>query len=183
MDQDKNIYGAEVAAMLRAKGYCGKYLLELDAACCKARPCPVHPEKLEITHGTFTAELRVDPKDDNMYRVTLRCRETPNRESVPWLTQVLSCKEADELYMLLGMLPRGAKIPSVRKDVIGKRCDECTRAATHAEHWHSVAPIATRVRAWCDAHVPMSGHYEWCRPNDPNDPCQKLLAELNAKAQ
>lgn len=34
--------------------------------------------------------------------------------------------------------------------------DRCLKPAVHGEHWHD------KMRWWCDDHVPMSGHYEWC---------------------
>ena len=48
------------------------------------------------------------------------------------------------------------------------RCETlgCAYRVTHGEHWYA------RKRYWCEAHVPMSGHYERCP-----DPCERLVAE------
>jgi hypothetical protein len=34
--------------------------------------------------------------------------------------------------------------------------DDCMNPVVHGEHWYD------RIRWWCDMHVPMSGHYEFC---------------------
>ena len=56
------------------------------------------------------------------------------------------------------------------------KCDygNCNAPVAHAEHFYE------RIRGWCEAHTPWSGHYEccWDLPDgspDPNSECAKLM--------
>lgn len=48
------------------------------------------------------------------------------------------------------------------------RCEvtDCRKQVSHAEHHYA------RIRFWCEDHVPMSGHHEWCP-----EPCTHLVAK------
>lgn len=48
-------------------------------------------------------------------------------------------------------------------------CETCNKNATHGEHWHD------KMRWWCDDHVPMSGHYEWCP-----EQCTEIMRAVTA---
>ncbi len=45
--------------------------------------------------------------------------------------------------------------------------DDCAKVVTHGGRWHY------KKRWWCDDHVPMSGHHEWCPT-----PCRDLVRAI-----
>lgn len=58
---------------------------------------------------------------------------------------------------------------TVRADLPVPRCEHeaCTSPVVHGEHWHD------KLRWWCDTHVPMSGHHEYCP-----EPCITLVKHV-----
>lgn len=51
-------------------------------------------------------------------------------------------------------------------------CEDCGAPAQHVESWNNMLGYL----AWCEAHTPWSGHYEWCPK-----PCVEMLARGNAR--
>lgn len=108
---------------------------------------------LEINYMRSQRAKRQDPCDatDDLARIECTKAGQVGHSGCGW------CKEHNRPSF--ECLCNGARA-SVGDRLQGPICENpsCGLPVTHGESWHD----GGEMRWWCDQHVPMSGHYEWC---------------------